>query len=44
MLEYIHTVLLYVKSLICCEASAEKSWDSKTLSLSLPDYQLEDKK
>ena len=28
MLEYIHMVLLYVKSLICCEASAEKLWDS----------------
>ena len=44
MLEYTHTVLLYVKSLICCEASAEKLWDSEVLSLSLPDYQFEDKK
>jgi hypothetical protein len=23
MLEYIHTVLLYIKSLICCEESEE---------------------
>ncbi len=32
MLEYIHTVLLYVKSLICCEASAESYGTQKLIS------------